>query len=224
MAPCGWNSVSSGPEWSAGACGSLGSRWRTGRGRAQAGRSRGRGQTPGQLEAQAVRVVPPTCVIVQKTGRAPGSDPESRGWVWKLVFLVAGLSVPWLCLELQGRKQAQRLEVLTQWIEWEVTLGQVRCRRAVRLGEVWPVTEARAREAGLRRPGSAWRAGVRLERWLNWVRPCQPGWPDLWPWADRLSPSRPAPPFYPQEQTFPACWPLRGLEGGRTFTLHRPAV
>lgn len=57
--------------------------------------------------------------------------------------------------------------VLTQWMEWEMTLGQM--QGAVREGsprEVQPVQRP-GQTSCISRPGSAWLAGVRQERWLH---------------------------------------------------------
>lgn len=188
VCPCGWNSVSSGPEWSARSLWELRlqvENWE-GQGSGRRGGAEGRGQASGQLEAQAVRVVPPTQCNSAEDRTCPRLRPREQrpgfgsSFSWWPVYLCH----QWLCLELQGGSKAQRLEVLTQWIEWEVTLGQVKGAGGQSAGSV-ACAEARAREAGLRRPGSAWRAGVRLERWLNWVRPsASQAWPLIfWPWA-----------------------------------------
>lgn len=116
--------------------------------------------------------------------------------------------------------------MLTQWVEWEVTLGRVKGAGGAggaggQSAGSAACAEARAREAGLRRPGSARRAGVMAELGQTLH---QPGLaPDLLALGPaELSLSPPAPPFYPQEQTFPACWPLRGLEGGQN--PHSPSA
>lgn len=93
---------------------------------------------------------------------------------------------------------------MTQWMEWKVPLGQMEGMGGTQ-HVVQPVQRARPEEPGISRPGAAWLAGVRQERWLNWVR--QPGlaWVLPGPGLAEIDPLLPPPPFWgPQEQTFPA--------------------
>lgn len=114
--------------------------------------------------------------------------------------------------------------MLTQRMEWEVTLGQVKGAGGQSAGSA-ACAEARPREAGLRKPGSAWRAGVRLERWLNWVRPsASQAWPLIsWPWARLSFPSLGLHlPSIPRSKPSQHVGHCEAWRAARTLTLHRP--
>ena len=148
----------------------------------------------------------------------PAQTQRAEAGVWKLVFLVAGLSVPSVVMPgTTGRKQSSEAWGVdpVDGVGGDLGAGEG-CRRAVgrKCGlcggqgqRGWP-KETRVSLAGRGEAGEMAELGQTL---------CQPGLaPDLLALGlAELSPFRPAPPFYPQEQTFPACWPLRGLEGGQ---------
>lgn len=130
LCPCGWNSVSNGPEWSARSLWELRlqvENW-GGRARGDGQGQREEGRRGGSWEARAVLLVPPTQCNIAEDRTCPRLRPRKQrlgfgsSFSWWLVYLCH----QWLCLELQGGNKAQRLGVLTQWMEWEVTLGQMK--------------------------------------------------------------------------------------------------
>lgn len=148
----------------------------------------------------------------------PAQTPKAEAGVWKLVFLVAGLSVPSVVMPgTTGREQSSEAWGIDPVDGVGGDLGADEgCRRAV--GQKCGLCRGQGPRGWAKEARVSLAAGVRLERWLNWVRPsAQPGLgPDLLALGPaELSPSWPVPHFYPQEQTFPACWLLRGLEGGQ---------
>lgn len=148
----------------------------------------------------------------------PAEARREEAGVWTLVFLVTGSSVPSVVMPgTPGREQSSEAWGVdpADGVGGDLGAGEG-CRRAVGgkcslcrgQGQRGWLKEARVSLAGRGEAGEMAELGQTLR---------QPGLaPDLLALGPaELSPSRPAPPFYPQEQTFPACWPLRGLEGGQ---------
>lgn len=104
--------------------------------------------------------------------------------------------------------------------EWEVTLGQTGSQH-----EVQPVQRPGPEESGMSRPGSAWLAGVRQERWLNRVRPsANQAWPGFFQALAQLRfpLSDPHLPSILRSKPSQQCWLLCSLEGRQN--PHSPAA
>lgn len=154
----------------------------------------------------------------------PAQTRKAEAGVWKLVFLVAGLSVPSVVMPgTTGREQSSEAWGVDPVDGLEVTLGQVKgaggqwgkCSLCRGQGQRGWAKEARVSLA----------AGVRLERWLNWVRPsAQPGLgPDLLALGPaELSPLGLCLPSILRSKPSQRVGRCEAWRAARTLTLHRP--
>lgn len=113
--------------------------------------------------------------------------------------------------------------MLTRWMDWEVTLGQVKGA-----GGQWgkcSLCRGQGQRGWAKEVRVSLAAGVRLERWLNWVRPsAQPGLgPDLLALGPaELSPLGLCLPSILRSKPSQRVGRCEAWRAARTLTLHRP--